>query len=1313
MCYALNCKECTIVEYPMYLRKNYYLCKIKEIEMAIKCFNWHIEQGYGNGGRCQERKISVAGVFIFLFCAVPTFLYSQQSFNMSTGGHSEVVSDYCVIYDDGGATQNHSPRVNSTYTIRASNPQYRYKILIRAEFQQCNEAKAVVKIKSGEADSENILYSASCYDNYIFYADSDVISLEFHADDDNPSPGFRVELTAVDCAPVTNINYQYLDSTTVVLRWEGNYTEYTIDYFETAYPYSGNYDLANGQNNIQTVSTNADSVVINVLPNISLCYHIYGTCNGLPSYGIIDAVCPNVIPENFIYEQRADSMYIEWDDEPNVNWYMRHNWGDWQPATNPLVIENNCEQYNDYIVVGTYGSAPQSDCNYAEAYFWSECEEVYSFNIRSVSDSSVTLWWQDNPETQQYVIGYHESSSGTVIYYDTIVSGVQQCTVYGLEQATEYTFWIFSVCDDCGLSSGYSVITTTNLNNCLDFTNIRGLNTYLTWGTYENPYSDTTYNNYRLYGNNDYFYGSERHTVCVDTNAHDWNTNGQLKKIPSGEKASVMLGNSDVGAQAESISYEYVVDTNNFDMLILRYAVVLQDPDHDLSNQPRFTLEILDENNELIDSTCGMADFYASGDLGWNVVSGNNSNTIWKDWTTIGIDIAPYHETTIRVRLTTYDCQEGGHYGYAYFTLNCDNKRIYLVNRCDAEDSVHLVAPLGFDYKWYRGSETTPLSTNHEITVPIDSNSYFCRASFVDKPECYFIISSVAINVAPHSHLTYSIDSCKSEISFTDSSFFDFDTSYGVFTNQFLSDSFWILDGERIDDSSTITRYYPDNGEYEIQLVSTLSDSYCVDTLRFPIDINFNAAHISAPDTICRFDTLSLIAETNPDITLQNPTYEWNTGDTSQMVTFSADQSAQYTLRVKDNGFCKGFAKKSVVVPPAYYDTIYAEICQGETYNANSFTANATGIYVNNNLTATGCDSLTALVLTVHPTYDTVFFDTLCMGQSYNFHGANLTQTGSYTDTLQTLYGCDSIVTLNLYFLPVHEQTITAQICQGQVYELNGFSESSTGLYTQELQNIYGCDSTVHLFLEVNPVYDYTINAEICYGETYAQNGFNEIETGSYTQFLQSQFGCDSTVTLDLIVNPVYNDTIFAQLCGEVYDNYDFYEHETGIYTRNLQTANGCDSLVTLNLTLWIPFVDTINDVIYRGTTYEGYGFTESEEGEYVRVYTDMHGCDSTYILDLQVIKLLFPNMVSANGDGVNEVFEIHGLIDSDFYSESSLIIKTRHGRTVYRKDNIKNYEDFWSPAQTNSPSGTYFYNFRAKGRTHDVDFNGTIEVFR
>ena len=96
-----------------------------------------------------------------------------------------------------------------------------------------------------------------------------------------------------------------------------------------------------------------------------------------------------------------------------------------------------------------------------------------------------------------------------------------------------------------------------------------------------------------------------------------------------------------------------------------------------------------------------------------------------------------------------------------------------------------------------------------------------------------------------------------------------------------------------------------------------------------------------------------------------------------------------------------------------------------------------------------------------------------------------------------------------------------------------------------------------------------TIFAEICEGEIYNQNGFNESTTGFYVDTVYSYFGPNSVNYLNLTVNPssttIYHDTICQ---GSVYNNYDFnfIADTTGIYTQNLQTINGCDSIIELHL---------------------------------------------------------------------------------------------------------------------------------------------------
>ena len=108
----------------------------------------------------------------------------------------------------------------------------------------------------------------------------------------------------------------------------------------------------------------------------------------------------------------------------------------------------------------------------------------------------------------------------------------------------------------------------------------------------------------------------------------------------------------------------------------------------------------------------------------------------------------------------------------------------------------------------------------------------------------------------------------------------------------------------------------------------------------------------------------------------------------------------------------------------------------------------------------------------------------------------------------------------------ISNNDITAAICEGTAYTENGFNVSEAGVYTQNLQTINGCDSVVTLTLTVNPVYSFTIDATINQGETYQENGFEVSEAGTYTQNLQTVNGCDSVIVLNLTVNSSLGDVV-------------------------------------------------------------------------------------------------------------------------------------------------------------------------------------------
>jgi gliding motility-associated-like protein len=201
---------------------------------------------------------------------------------------------------------------------------------------------------------------------------------------------------------------------------------------------------------------------------------------------------------------------------------------------------------------------------------------------------------------------------------------------------------------------------------------------------------------------------------------------------------------------------------------------------------------------------------------------------------------------------------------------------------------------------------------------------------------------------------------------------------------------------------------------------------------------------------------------------------------------------------------------------------INASICEGETYSENGFNVSKSGTYTRKIQNSLGdCDSILILNLNVLPRDTFLIFAAICEGDTYSQNGFNVSDSGTYERYLQNIFGCDSLIILKLNVMKKDTFNIFASICEGETYQENGFNESDSGTYERYLQNRFGCDSLVILNLTVvKPSDTVHILASICEGETYSQNGFNETKSGTYTQNIQNYAGCDSVVVLDLTVNP-------------------------------------------------------------------------------------------------------------------------------------------------------------------------------------------------
>jgi gliding motility-associated-like protein len=373
------------------------------------------------------------------------------------------------------------------------------------------------------------------------------------------------------------------------------------------------------------------------------------------------------------------------------------------------------------------------------------------------------------------------------------------------------------------------------------------------------------------------------------------------------------------------------------------------------------------------------------------------------------------------------------------------------------------------------------------------------------------------------------------------------------------------------------------------------------------------------------------------------------------------------------------------------------------------------------------CPDNDQVIVTVNPIPLVPTSAAICNGQTYNFLGQNFSNPGTYTLMTTDAQGCQTNNQLTLTVNPNLTSTLNQSVCQGGSFPFNGQNYSTAGSFPVTLTSQLGCDSVVTLILTVNPAPTTQLNESICAGTSFAFGNQNLTQSGQYSQTLQTVNGCDSIINLNLIINPVLSSSQNISICqGETYSFFGQNLTSAGSYSQTLQTTYGCDSIVNLNLTLLpLPLAPVVNsnspvkcpgdlatltassspNAQYFWSGPENFSsqnasvsFAVQEEniGDY-SVYVVVDGCisgitNSTVgIININEFEDYdFPNVITPNNDGINDSLDIAGHYKT--CQEFSLQIFNRWGNLVFEQ--TLNSEMFSGSSSSSSElsDGVYFY---------------------
>ena len=338
--------------------------------------------------------------------------------------------------------------------------------------------------------------------------------------------------------------------------------------------------------------------------------------------------------------------------------------------------------------------------------------------------------------------------------------------------------------------------------------------------------------------------------------------------------------------------------------------------------------------------------------------------------------------------------------------------------------------------------------------------------------------------------------------------------------------------------------------------------------------------------------------------------------------------------------------------------------------------------------------------------------------------GTVYTQSGTYTDTITTLNGCDSIVSVNLTITgTITTPPLTASACTtytapwGTVY-------TQSGTYSDTLTSVNGCDSIVSANLTITSLPtltassvsascglpDGTATATVTGGSGNYSYSWSNGATGNFVTGLPSgnyvvtatdQNGCASSIQVTVLSDPpssvsiVANDTClensiaFSILTGALISSvtWNFDDPTSGVNntSSSLTPSHLFSTKGTYNITSIVNFSCGV-DTLFKTLTI-----------------TD---CDNT----LDTCELYTPNGFTPNGDGINDNF--YPLTNCTFQDYAFLIFN-RWGELIFK---TSNQTDKWDGKYKGSdcPVGVYVYLVTYKFPSKQAkNANGTITLVR
>jgi uncharacterized metal-binding protein len=215
--------------------------------------------------------------------------------------------------------------------------------------------------------------------------------------------------------------------------------------------------------------------------------------------------------------------------------------------------------------------------------------------------------------------------------------------------------------------------------------------------------------------------------------------------------------------------------------------------------------------------------------------------------------------------------------------------------------------------------------------------------------------------------------------------------------------------------------------------------------------------------------------------------------------------------------------------PPSADETLpVINICDGQSVDVFGTSVNFSGLFTDTILSSTGCDSVIQyqeVIANSSSALTDLGSISICQGESTSIFGNSENTAGIYRDTQTNSAGCDSVIQVELVVNPSYDLNETVQICSGDDYTFpDGSTQTNittSTTYTSSLSTGAGCDSLITTTVNPLSVITSDVMEEVCFGSDYVTADINLTNLTADTTIVRTYIasaGCDSTVTYTIMV---------------------------------------------------------------------------------------------------------------------------------------------------------------------------------------------------